>query len=754
MGIGYCFGCMESIMTYPCPKCGYVPTYCIAPYTLQPGTILNRKYLIGRVLGQGGFGITYIGIDLQLQRKVAVKEYYPSGFVFRKAGSSHISWYTGDAAQEARASGQTLFLKEARKMSKLGGIDLVPQVYDVFQENETAYICMEFVEGYTLLELLKRTGPLSWKKAKAMFLPLIKTMEQVHNCGLIHRDLSPDNLMIQPDGNVKILDLGSAKNLGLNSGKSSVQIAKNGFSPLEQYAHNGNSGSWTDVYAMAATMYYTMTGILPPSAVDRIGRDTLRWDLPQPQILPVSVCNALKRAMAVRSGERTQSMERFHQELLGTVKTDKKPKEPKKLKKWGLPVAAAAIVLAVVGYMAGSSSGTAKIPVREQGEVILMNQGGLEKTINALQKQCVKESYSYLNGACMDLYFDNHDNECLRIFTNPEGKEDFVFLAEYDSERNILNQYGFEDRKLVRYITWVRNAAGDATEILEYQNDVLVEKSEITYDDQNREISRKKVDGNGRILLLAESTYDAEDREIYSGVDVSGEYFRKTYTKAGNILESINLDTSGKQISRQVYRYDSNGNRTEYLSYDENGRVTSHSEYHYRGDLQTGYTSNVSYSENEYVFEYEYIFGPRNIQFGQIRDSENKTEYVQDMLDSWFIYSYEYSSESDEVYQIRYYEWDNRCAGYDGFDKDGNLISKTEYQYDDKGVQILSHHMKYKEDGTPINSVEYWYNGNGEYVGSISVEYNEDGSYTKSQLDSSYCTILEQTYDSSGNLSK
>ena len=315
MKVSYCFGCMENTPDYPCPRCGYMPSVSSSAYSLRPGTILKGKYLLGKVLGQGGFGITYIGMDLALQRKVAIKEFYPANCVGRETGTNRVLWYDTPQAQETMSSGQAQFLKEARKMSRVSNISTVVHVFDVFQENGTAYICMEFIEGRTLQQMLQQTGPLPWAKTREIFLPIIQIMEQVHQQGLVHRDLSPDNLMIQPDGTVKILDLGAAKDLNLNTGASSMQVAKGGFSPIEQYITSGESGSWTDVYAMAATMYYTLTGVIPPTSMDRLNQDTLRWDLPQLQVLPAGVRKALVHAMAVRMGDRTRTMAAFFQEL-------------------------------------------------------------------------------------------------------------------------------------------------------------------------------------------------------------------------------------------------------------------------------------------------------------------------------------------------------------------------------------------------------------------------------------------------------
>ena len=316
-----CFQCMEETRHYPCPHCGYDPGAQSAfSYALRPGTILNGKYAVGTVLGQGGFGITYVGWDLALENKVAVKEYFPSAQVTRSLSTSGtLQWYNTESARVARESGKEMFLKEARKMSRVSEIPQVVRVRDLFQQNETAYIVMDFIEGKTLKDHLKKTGPLSWERAREIFLPAIEAMKRVHKAGLIHRDLSPDNLMLQPDGTVKILDLGAAKDLNINTGASSMQVAKGGFSPLEQYTQQGGSGTWTDVYAMAATIYYTLTGAVPTAAVDRIVKDTLRWDLPQLTALPEHVLTALQKAMVLQPDGRTRTMAEFAAQLTQTV---------------------------------------------------------------------------------------------------------------------------------------------------------------------------------------------------------------------------------------------------------------------------------------------------------------------------------------------------------------------------------------------------------------------------------------------------
>lgn len=320
---------MEQSPEYPCRHCGYDPALDLPlPYFLRPGAILNGKYVIGKALGQGGFGITYIAWNLALDTKVAIKEYFPAGQVMRDSGSNRdLYWYSTPQATWARSEGLEKFLKEARKMSKVSHISQVARVQDLFQENGTAYIVMDFVAGKTLKAQLEASGTLNWNQAQKIFLPAIQAMEQVHQFGLVHRDISPDNLMLQPDGQVKILDLGAAKDLTTNSGASSMQVAKTGFSPLEQY-QVGGSGTWTDVYAMAATIYYSLTGVVPPAATDRLQSDPIRWDLPGFQALPQPVRTALVRALAVQAKDRTQTMGDFLSQLSVMETKQERPPKP------------------------------------------------------------------------------------------------------------------------------------------------------------------------------------------------------------------------------------------------------------------------------------------------------------------------------------------------------------------------------------------------------------------------------------------
>ena len=334
MEVRRCMKCMHPLAAGEtvCPECGRAYGSANAEtFALKPGTILDGKYLVGEMLGQGGFGITYIGFDLLLEQKVAIKEYYPmsTGMVSRD-GHSTVVWSSVMMGKTGAQKGFDSFLKEARKMAKLGGIPGVVGVKSVFIQNETAYIVMDFIEGETLLKKLQKNGPMDFDSCVRLMTPIIQALSEVHRHGIIHRDISPDNIMVRPDGKLILLDLGAAKDLDIQGNDGSVQssqmVAKQGFSPIEQYSKSGNVGPWTDIYAMAATIYYCCTGILPPPATDRTIDDTLSCQprLTQNQFDAISLC------MSVLPKNRPQDMGAMLQALAAAGVPKTEPVEPPK----------------------------------------------------------------------------------------------------------------------------------------------------------------------------------------------------------------------------------------------------------------------------------------------------------------------------------------------------------------------------------------------------------------------------------------
>ena len=332
MEVRRCMKCMHPLTAGEtvCPECGRAYGSANAEtFALKPGTILEGKYLVGEMLGQGGFGITYIGFDLLLEQKVAIKEYYPmsTGMVSRE-GHSTVVWSSAIMGKTGTQKGFDSFLKEARKMAKLGGIPGVVGVKSVFIQNETAYIVMDFIEGETLLKKLQKNGPMDFDSCVKLMTPIMQALAEVHEHGIIHRDISPDNIMVRPDGKLILLDLGAAKDLDIQGNDGSVQssqmVAKHGFSPIEQYSKSGKVGPWTDIYAMAATIYYCCTGILPPPATDRTIDDTLAC---QP-LLTQTQFGILADCMRMLPQDRPQSMDTLLQ-MLTRLQGEAKAEPPK-----------------------------------------------------------------------------------------------------------------------------------------------------------------------------------------------------------------------------------------------------------------------------------------------------------------------------------------------------------------------------------------------------------------------------------------
>ena len=309
MELKRCYGCMRELSApgIVCPNCGYDNTKDpgLQPSHVLPcGTILNGQYLVGRSLGQGGFGITYIGYDLNLDIPVCIKEYYPEGSVSRVAEqSSGVYWGSSDYAQTLR-DGRISFVREARKAVKLRDLNHVVTVWGIFFENETAYIIMDYIEGETIKSRLVRTQrPLGERECVALLTPVMRDLEKIHERGIIHRDIKPENLMIRTDGELMLLDMGAAKDLSTGSGQSSFMVASQGFSPLEQYNRNGRIGPWTDVYGVCATIYYCLTGRRLPTPTERMSGEKIDW-----QGLTPEMKTALEKGLALQPEDRTQTM--------------------------------------------------------------------------------------------------------------------------------------------------------------------------------------------------------------------------------------------------------------------------------------------------------------------------------------------------------------------------------------------------------------------------------------------------------------
>lgn len=313
-----CPGCMQEVENRGsvdvCPHCGYrLRNIASESYQLQPFTILAGKYLVGKVIGEGGFGISYLGYDLNLDLPIAIKEFYPNGFVTREANhTTRVSMYSGKNEADVNRW-RDGFINEAKNLAKFSNLNGIVEVRDFFHENNTAYIVMEYIDGITLKSYLKQNnGKLSADKTLEMMEPVIRSLSKVHDAGMIHRDISPDNIMITKHGGMKLLDFGAAREYAGNEEKSLSIMLKPGYAPEEQYRSRGKQGPWSDVYALCATIYKCITGVTPVESMERMREDSLKRPSELGIRLPEGQENALMKGMAVYTENRIQSMDELH----------------------------------------------------------------------------------------------------------------------------------------------------------------------------------------------------------------------------------------------------------------------------------------------------------------------------------------------------------------------------------------------------------------------------------------------------------
>ena len=268
-----CEHCFAEINTEPCPKCGYDrASYRNDPITLMLGSVLNGRYMIGRVIGKGGFGITYLAYDLKLDARIAVKEYYPMGLALRTPGNTRVS-VSNQESEETFQNGAEKFYNEAKMVAKFNGNPNIVSVHDFFYENDTVYFTMGYLEGETLKSYIKR-NPVTEGQAVKIMQDISNALMAAHSMKILHRDVSPDNIMLCDDGTIRLLDFGAARQVMAEQSQSLSVILKQGFAPLEQYQKRGKQGPWTDIYALGATVYNALTGDILDDPMSRLDDDS------------------------------------------------------------------------------------------------------------------------------------------------------------------------------------------------------------------------------------------------------------------------------------------------------------------------------------------------------------------------------------------------------------------------------------------------------------------------------------------------
>ena len=374
-----CMGCMKEYDEQfdVCPHCGYIyNTPAEEAYHMNPGSILQGRYIVGKVIGFGGFGVTYIGWDAELERRIAIKEYLPSEFATRMADQTQLTIFSGDK-EEQFESGLVKFVDEAKRLAQFHHTNGIVHIFDSFSENKTAYIVMEYLEGESLKEKIQRDGKMEPQEAIEIMLPVLYALREVHKEGIIHRDIAPDNIFLTNDFDedgrriVKLIDFGASRFATTRHSRSLSVLVKPGYSPEEQYRSRGDQGPWTDVYAVAATMYKMMTGITPEDAMERAVKDDLKTPSKCGVKISKGMENAVLNAMNIKIENRTPSVEVLIEELESEDTARRKEKiKHMDVGKWPLwlkivsasSVAAVAALAILVGTLGFNNTGKFKVP--------------------------------------------------------------------------------------------------------------------------------------------------------------------------------------------------------------------------------------------------------------------------------------------------------------------------------------------------------------------------------------------------------
>ncbi|MBR1742468.1 MAG: PASTA domain-containing protein, partial [Lachnospiraceae bacterium] len=426
-----CYTCMEEVEDglEKCPHCGAdLGDLAVEPQFLQPGTELEGKFIVGKPIGSGGFGHTYIGWNTTLLAKVAIKEYYPRQFCRREEDGLTISSTEG-AGGERFKNGLDQFLVEARSVAELQDIKGVVKIYSVFEANGTGYIVMEYLEGMDVKTILKKSGnKREYEWCRRVILTVLYTLREVHERGVLHRDIAPDNIFITKEGIIKLIDFGAALHASESNHTSSKTeiVLKSGYAPIEQYSRKTEQGAYTDLYAVAALFYRMLTGQKPVPANERLRNEKiptpseLGAELPEDAELGIMVC------LNVKPEHRLQSAEEFMEVLGGAdfepvyepewIMEEEKPEHTGFFAK--VPFAARIAALVAALCLVAIGIGVTVFVSRDRNRSV-ENTGVIDKTAKMIR----------LEGSSLDDLESNLAASGISL-----KKEDIKITYEYDSE--------------------------------------------------------------------------------------------------------------------------------------------------------------------------------------------------------------------------------------------------------------------------------------------------------------------------------
>lgn len=582
-----CMNCMQEMLDENgrCAACGVTENEIkTSNRHLAFRTIIKGKYLIGKVIGEGGFGITYLGYDLDLNARVAIKEYCPRDYAGRDVTDLVSVLPFDEETGEFYEAEMVKFIGEAQRLAKFRNQKGIVSVLDYFKENGTAYIVMDYIDGITLREYLKAVNePLPVNDVLDMMRPVIRSLEKVHEEGLIHRDISLDNIMLAEGKNeIYLIDFGTARSTNIADERSLSVYKKSSYTPIEQQSRHGKQGPWTDVYELCATIYYCITGKLIPESLDRVVMD----ELVPPHELGIEISahmeNVLMKGLAVKIEDRIQSMKELEDGLFDveeekqdyqyttpskTEKEDVVVLRPKKKKKIGLIVGLITLVILCIGGGFGYKyikekyeyekthvfSETSRVP----GATTVMDLYTLEgellsSTYYDAEEQVVQTiTYSFDGN---DLVKETCDSAGSLI-----GKEEYVFNATDSTlEESIYNEKGVLTQIQVLQVSAERP----------YENGEAVGEIVATtiFDEQGRIAVEEDLRSNLR------TTYEYSTAgKVVLTYDIQGDYIckKETYNSDNCLLEEISYSLNGLS---KVRTYNTKGICVEHLEYDEAGK--------------------------------------------------------------------------------------------------------------------------------------------------------------------------------------
>lgn len=286
-----------------------------ASRALAAGTALPHNYIIERVIGEGGFGITYACIHEHTNERVAIKEYFPSNIAYRLTENDAQTIIPFDGQQELFERERRHFLTEASILLEFQHLKHIVGITDIFEENGTIYLVMEFVDGITLKKYIQDNEPMPFDELSSLITPVMRDLIQVHKQGLLHRDISPDNLILGTDNQLHLIDFGSADFESDGNAEMKTVILKSGFAPPEQYLSNGKLGPWTDVYGLCATIYFALTGFAPTESIGRLQKDELPSLSDHAQIRSWQA-TVIEKGLILQADKRYQTTDALYQAMI------------------------------------------------------------------------------------------------------------------------------------------------------------------------------------------------------------------------------------------------------------------------------------------------------------------------------------------------------------------------------------------------------------------------------------------------------